>query len=157
MALEVVQLALPLLVAVVVVALVGYTTSAGNRAARWRGPVPSAARWAAGIAGVIWILAAFGFGFLALAMFGGVAMGYSELGTVAVVSVVATPATFLLGLLLFAPGRRVLVWSIVWAAITAIFAAWPDVGLGAFAGLFIVPTVAGLLSLIAWMRFAPER
>jgi hypothetical protein len=114
------------------------------------------ARWAAGIAGVVWIVAALGFGFFAFLAFVGVAMGDPELWVFAAASVIAAPVTFLLGLLLFAPSRRVLLWSTLWAAlwaaIVAILVSMPDGGWGWLAFAIIVPIVAGLLSLLAWRR-----
>jgi hypothetical protein len=155
-----VEIALFLLVAVVVVALVVFTSAAGNRAARWREPMPSAARWAAGIAGVVWIVAAFGFGFGALVGFTGAVLIDPDLWIVGVVSVIAAPVTFLLGLLLFAPSRRVLVWSTLWAALwaalIAIVVVGSEVDWGASAGVIIAPIIAGLLSLLAWKRIAQQ-
>jgi hypothetical protein len=114
------------------------------------------ARWAAGIAGVVWIVAALGFGLFAFLAFVGVAMGDPELWVFAAASVIAAPVTFLLGLLLFAPSQRVLLWSTLWAAlwaaIVAILVSMPDGGWGWLAFAIIVPIVAGLLSLLAWRR-----
>jgi len=152
-----VEIALLLLAAVVVGALVVFTITAGNRAGRWREPMPSAARWAAGLAGAVWIVVAFGFGFGALIGFTGAVLIDPAFQVFAVANLIAAPVTFLLGLLLFAPSRRVLVWSILWAAIVAIVVAWPDGGWGALAGVIIAPIVAGLLSLLAWMRVAQEQ
>ncbi len=155
-----VTMALPLLMAVFVVAFVVLTIAARKRAGRWREPMPSAARHAAGIAGVVWILAAFGLGFLGMASFAGALIGYPELWIYALASVIASLGSFLLGQLLFAPSRRVLVWSILWAAlwttIIAIVIAGSEADMGALALEIVAPIVAGLLSLLAWMRVAQE-
>ena len=156
MLLGVIQLTLPILVAVVILALVIYTISAGNRAARSRAPLPAFARWAAGIAGVVWIVAAFGFGFLAFILFLAGVMGSQEDWVGAAVSLIATPVTFGLGLLLFAPNRRVLflstLWAALWAAVFAIVVLSPSGG--SLVAMMIAPIVAGLLSLVSWMRIA---
>jgi hypothetical protein len=125
--------------------------------------MPSVVRWTAGIAGVVWIVCAFGFGFLALVEFGVVVLmgGGPAAWVVVVASVIAAPVSLLLGLLLFAPTRKVLVLSTLWAAlgaaIVAILVAWPDAGGGGIAGVIIVFIVPGLLSLLAWRRLAKER
>jgi hypothetical protein len=148
--------ALGLLVLVVVAALAVFAVAIGNRAARWSAPVASIVRWAAGVAGFFWIVAAFGFGFIAFIAFLTAALYDPELVGWAVASAIATPVSFLLGLLLFAQARKFLLPSTIWAGVVAVPVGLWDLDDGNLGGAIIAPVAVGLLSFAAWVRAVRE-